>query len=127
MKTYNSISDYIADQPDADDRKHLERIRKTILDAAPGAEETISYGMPAFKLNGALIYFANAKQHFGIYPMPSAIQYFAARLKNYKSSKGAIQLPKSAPLDLELIRDITEFRVKENLEKPYGKNKTARK
>lgn len=99
-------------------QKILEQIRETIRKAAPGAEEVISYGMPLFKLNGRLIYYAAFKNHIGFYPMASAIEAFKPYLSGYKWAKGSIQFPFQNPLPLDLITKIVKFRVNENLEKP---------
>lgn len=95
----------------------LESLRKTIKQAAPEAEELISYNMPAFKLSGMLVYYAGYAKHIGFYPTPSGIEVFKKQLVDYKCSKGAIQFPLDQPLPLELISKIVKFRVEENLEK----------
>jgi len=95
----------------------LETIRRTIKEAAPQAQETISYQMPAFKLNGVLVYFAAHKNHLGFYPAPSGIAAFKNELSAYSPSKGAVQFPLDKPMPLDLIKRIVEFRVKENLAK----------
>lgn len=96
----------------------LKRVRKVIRAAAPEAEEAIRYGMPTFILNGNLVHFAACEQHLGFYPTPSAIVRFAAELKPWVTSKGAVQFPYDLPLPLDLIRSMVEFRVAENLAKP---------
>lgn len=95
----------------------LDQIRTAIKKAAPNAEEVISYGMPAFKQNGILVYFAAYKKHIGFYPMPAALIAFKEDLSNYKSSKGAVQFPIDKPMPLALIAKIVKFRLKDNLEK----------
>ena len=76
MKIYKNIDAYIAAQPEHL-RSMLAEIRAIILKAAPEAEESISYGMPAFKLHGKyLVYFAVWKNHIGLYPLPSGIKTF---------------------------------------------------
>jgi uncharacterized protein YdhG (YjbR/CyaY superfamily) len=94
----------------------LLQMYKTIKEAAPEAEECISYGMPAFKLNGPLVYFAAYKHHIGFYPTPSGIAPFKSELAKYKTSKGAIQFPINEPLPLGLVAKITKHRVKLKLE-----------
>ncbi len=113
MKAYRSVDEYIISQDPAD-RPVLEKIRKTIQKAAPSAEELISYGMPAFKYHGALVYYAAMKNHFGFYPTSSPMKFFAPRLKPYHCTKGAIQFPKDQPVPLNLVTDIVKYRVKEN-------------
>jgi uncharacterized protein YdhG (YjbR/CyaY superfamily) len=107
-----NIDDYIAAQP-AEISPLLQKIRLAIHEAAPNAEETISYQMPAFKQNGALVYFAAFKDHLSFFPTGSGVEAFKDRLKMYKTSKGTIQLPLDQPLPLDLIKEIVRFRVKE--------------
>jgi uncharacterized protein YdhG (YjbR/CyaY superfamily) len=106
-----------------DTQKLLKQVRATIKKAAPQVEEMISYGMPAYKLNGPLIYFAGYKNHIGLYPTPSAIVAFKKQISDYKWAKGSVQFPFDKPLPLELIKEITRFRVKENLQKAASKKK----
>lgn len=113
---FNTIDDYIAAYPD-EIRKILEEIRTTIRVAAPGARETISYGMPTFYLKGNLVHFAAFKNHIGFYPTPSGIDTFKKELSIYEGAKGSVQFPLEKPVPLDLIRKIVEFRVKENLAK----------
>ena len=98
-------------------RSTLVEIRKTIKKAAPKATEKISYGMPAFVLNGNLVYFAAFKNHIGFYPTSSPIVVFKKELEPYKTSKGAIQFPIDKSIPYSLITKIVKFRVKESLEK----------
>ncbi len=95
----------------------LQQMRSIIAKAAPEAEEVISYGMPAFRLDGALVYFAAFKNHLGFYPTSSGIRNFTDDLKLYKTSKGAVQFPYDRPLPKALITKIVKFRVRENKEK----------
>jgi uncharacterized protein YdhG (YjbR/CyaY superfamily) len=91
----------------------LQKIRETIHAAAPDAAECISYGMPAFRQGEVLIYFAAMKHHIGIYPTAGGMAAFADRLANYKTSKGAIQLPYNKPVPYDLIAEIAQFRLAE--------------
>ena len=95
----------------------LEKLRKIIKESAPEAEETISYGMPTFKLNGNLVHFAAHKNHIGFYPTSSCIEAFQKELAQYKSAKGSVQFPTDKPIPYGLIKKIVIFRVKENLKK----------
>lgn len=97
----------------------LRKIRLTIKKNAPKAEEAIKYGIPTFRLlNTNLVHFAGYEKHIGFYPTASGVHQFAQKLKSYKTSKGAIQLPIDAvTLPLTLIADITKFRVKEVMSK----------
>ena len=116
----NSVDEYIANFPE-DAQKLLKELRATILKSAPKAEETISYQMPAYKLGGALVYFAAYKKHIGFYPGASGVKHFEKEISDYKNSKGAIQFPIDQPLPLKLIEKIVKFRVKENLEQKSRK------
>lgn len=113
---FTTIDEYISSFPE-EIQKLLQTIREEIHNVAPEAEETISYGMPAFKQNGILVYFAAFKNHIGFYPTSSGIEAVKEKLSGYKFSKGAVQFPINKPLPLDLIADITKFRLKENLEK----------
>ncbi len=96
----------------------LEKMRKTIREAAPGAVETISYQMPTFKLNGkGLVYFAAFKNHIGFYPIPSGVEAFEKELSPYKQGKGSVQFPIDQPVPYDLVRRVVTFRVNENLGK----------
>lgn len=96
----------------------LQQVRELIKKAAPGAEETISYGMPAFRLQGMLVYYAAWKSHIGLYPASSAtFKSFEKELASYTTSKGAIQFPYEKKIPVRLLTAIIKFRVKENLEK----------
>jgi uncharacterized protein YdhG (YjbR/CyaY superfamily) len=114
---YSDIDGYIKTFPE-NTQKLLEQVRLTINQAAPEAEESISYGMPAFKTNGKpLVYFAAFKHHIGFYATPTGHKEFEKELSNYKQGKGSVQFPMEKPLPLDLIDKITRFRVKENLTK----------
>ena len=92
-------------------------MRAAIKQAAPKAEEVISYNMPALKLNGVLVYYAAYKNHIGFYPTPNVIRLLADQLATYQTSKGAIQFPIEKPLPIRLIKKIVKFRVFENSER----------
>jgi uncharacterized protein YdhG (YjbR/CyaY superfamily) len=111
--TINNIDEYIAIFP-KNVRDILEELRKVIRESAPEAEETISYGMPTFKLNGNLVHFAAHKNHIGFYPTPSAIVAFKKELSSYKQAKGSFQFPINEPIPFDIVKKIVEFRVKEN-------------
>lgn len=107
-----SIDDYHTLQP-VEFREVLEQVRFAIKEAAPMATETISYGMPAFKQNSVLVYYALNKKHIGFYPTPGPIAHFKQELESYKTSKGAIQFPLDKPLPLDLIKEMVRFRLEE--------------
>ena len=110
---YKNIDEYI-NVYDGNTKNKLNEIRDIIKSVAKEADEVISYNMPAFKNNKVLVYFAANKNHIGFYPTPSAILEFNKELKDYKTSKGAIQFPLDKPLPIELIKKIIEFRIKNN-------------
>jgi uncharacterized protein YdhG (YjbR/CyaY superfamily) len=108
-----SIDDYIAGFP-PDTQVVLEQLRALVHDCVPEATETISYAIPTFDLNGRhLVHFAGYDKHVGFYPTPNGMEAFADELKQYKSGKGSLQFPLDAPLPVDLIRRIVEFRVGE--------------
>jgi uncharacterized protein YdhG (YjbR/CyaY superfamily) len=108
----NSVDEYIKDFPE--EIQHLlNQIRSTIINVAPNAEESISYGMPAYKLNGKpLVYFAAFKNHIGFYATPSGNAAFEKELSKYKQGKGSVQFPIDKPLPLTLIVKIVKYKVK---------------
>ena len=115
-----SIDACIAAAP-PDRRPALEQMRAAIRAAAPEAEETISYGLPAFAQHGTLVYFANMAHHIGFYPTAGGIEAFEEELSGYESTKGAVHFPPDRPLPLELIQRIVRFRVEENRRKAAEK------
>ncbi|WP_459476932.1 iron chaperone [Clostridium saccharoperbutylacetonicum] len=121
--TYQSIDEYILQfSPDIQDI--LKMLRKVIKEAAPDAEEKISWGMPAFAYHGSLVYFAAHKNHIGFYPAPSGIEAFKQELSEYKAAKGSVQFPITKPLPYELISKIVRFRVAENTKNKKDKLKS---
>ena len=117
-----SIDHYLADQPEAV-RVVLEKLRHTILSTAPGAVEVISYGMPAFKLDGSLLVgFAAFKNHCSFFPWNGhTVDDFKEELKNYHTSKGTIQFTLEKPLPVTLIKKIVKARIQENQAKSKSK------
>ena len=109
-----SVDEYLAAQPEAMQRI-LERVRRTIRKALPGAEEAISYGIPAYKLHGrAVLYFAGWKKHYSLYPCTDRIAAaFKDGLAPYEVSKGTIRFPFSRSVPVTLIEGIATFRAKE--------------
>jgi uncharacterized protein YdhG (YjbR/CyaY superfamily) len=118
-----SVDEYIAGFPKNIQEK-LKSIRMIIKKAAPDALETISYQMPAYKLNGILLYFAGYKNHIGFYPLASAIKTFKSKIESYSYSKGSIQFPIDEKLPKDLIEEIAKYRVAENAEKVSKNRKT---
>lgn len=113
---FKTAEEYFSTFP-AGTQRILEEVRKTIKRAAPDAKEVISYNMPAFKLNGVLVYYAAYKGHIGFYPTASPIVAFNDELAAYKWSKGAIQFPIDKPMPVDLITRMVQFRVREDIEK----------
>ena len=113
---WSEVDEYLAEQP-IDVQPLLQSVRDTIRGAAPDATERISWRMPTFWQGENLIHFAAFKKHIGIYPGSEAMVAFADRLEGYKTSKGALQLPLDKPLDLDLVGDITRWRVRRVEEK----------
>ena len=117
MHKPNSEADkYIAGFP-APIREMLESLRSMVLQAAPEAEEVISYGMPAFKKAGILVWIGGHKNHVGLYPKAAAIEHFRNELEGFKTSKGAIQFPAGQPIPGDLVARIVQFRILEDTAK----------
>jgi uncharacterized protein YdhG (YjbR/CyaY superfamily) len=110
-----NVSEYIEAAP-KQARKKLREMRACIRKAAPGAEESLKWGMPAYSYRRILVTFAAHKQHIGFYPTPSAVSAFAKELAKFATARGSIQFPLEKRLPLALIRKITAFRVRESLE-----------
>ena len=116
------IDEYIAGFPQ-DVQKRLKKIRGTIRETVPEAEETINYGIPTFKLKGNLVHFAGYKNHVGFYPASSGITQFKDDLSSYPTAKGSVQFPHDRPIPYALITQIVRFRVQENLAADERKRK----
>ena len=119
------IDSYIAGFPQ-DVQVILQELRAAIKEAAPQAEEAISYQIPTFRLKGNLVHFAAYKNHIGFYPTSSGIEKFKIELSAYKLTRGTIRFPLDRPLPFDLINKIVRFRVKENLERAREKSKTQK-
>lgn len=112
MTTPTTIDQYLSPlSKDVADKMSL--IRETVISISPQAQEWFSYWVPAFKINNTLlICFAAFKTHIWIYPWPSAIEHFKKELKEYKTSKWAIQFPIDKKLSINLIKKIIKFNIK---------------
>jgi uncharacterized protein YdhG (YjbR/CyaY superfamily) len=119
-----TITEYINAAPE-EARKKLREMRACIRVSAPGAQESLKWGMPAFSYRRILVTFAAHKHHIGFYPTSSAVRAFANDLSKFATARGSIQFPLDKPLPLPLIRKITVFRVRESIEKD-GKWRTGR-
>ena len=122
MAIATDVDEYISGFPPTTQTK-LQQLRETIRNAAPDADEVISYAMPAYKLNGMLVYFAGYAKHIGFYPGAGGITEFKEELSIYKNAKGSVQFPLNQQLPLTLITRIVKFRVKQNLEKTKSRKK----
>jgi len=110
-----TITEYINAAPKAAQKK-LREMRACIRTSAPGAKESLKWGMPAFSYRRILVTFAAFQHHIGFYPTPSAVSAFAKDLSKFATAKGSIQFPLEKPLPLPLIRKMTAFRVRESIE-----------
>ncbi|MDB5247105.1 MAG: hypothetical protein JWQ40_1499 [Segetibacter sp.] len=116
QKKIDTTDSYIAGFP-VETQQLLQKVRETIKQSAPGAEETINYGIPTFVLQANLVHFAGYKTHIGFYPTPSGIEKFKEELSAYKGAKGSVQFPIDEEIPYDLISRIVQFRVKENTER----------
>ena len=108
-----TMDSYIKSFPEKE-QTILEQLRSAIKNAAPEAQETISYGIPTFKLKGkALVHFGAFKKHIGFYATPTGHGVFAKELSVYKQGKGSVQFPYDQPLPFDLIDKIVKFRISE--------------
>lgn len=108
METFKTFEDYFS-QFDDKLRNKLETIRIAIRNEIPEAEECIKYLMPTFVFQGKnMIHFAAFTNHIGLYPGPEAISFYEKELSNYKTSKGAIQIPLDEDVPLDLIKKIVQ-------------------
>ncbi len=109
--TANTVDEYLAGVQEPA-RTTLNKIRAAIRSAAPPeATETISYGIPAFKYNGVLVWFAAFSDHCSLFPTASVIEKFKSELKRYYKSKGTIQFPNDKPLPTALMQKMVKARV----------------
>jgi uncharacterized protein YdhG (YjbR/CyaY superfamily) len=107
---FENVDDYIFAFP-PQVQEILSKIRQVILETAPEAVESISYGIPAYKLKGKpLVYFAGYKNHIGFYATPQGHENFAEELSNFKQGKGSVQFPLSKPIPFDLIKRVVEFK-----------------
>ena len=125
---FTSVADYFAAQP-AGTRRVLTRVRSIIRKAMPGAEEVISYQIPAYKLNGrAALYFAGWKEHYSLYPSTAPL---VAEMKDglapFEISKGTIRFPLDEPVPVKLIERIAKVRAKEAAARGKAKKAAAKK
>ena len=107
-KNIATVNDYISSFP-KDIQGKLNKLRKCIKDAAPDAEEKLSYGVPALRINKTTVCYAAFKNHIGLYPTPPVIQVFRKELAPYKCAKGTIQFPLDTPIPFDLVNQIIDY------------------
>jgi uncharacterized protein YdhG (YjbR/CyaY superfamily) len=117
-----SVGAYIAGFP-PEVRAVLIKMRATIRKAAPEAEERISWGMPAYALDGMLTFFAAFEKHVSLFPGPDGIEKFKKELAPYETAKGTVRFPLGTPMPYGLITRIVKFRAKENRARAEAKRK----
>jgi uncharacterized protein YdhG (YjbR/CyaY superfamily) len=120
-KTPSDIDEYISTFPE-DIQEILQKIRKTVRNAAPDATETISYQIPTFKQSENIVHFAAFSKHISFFPTSSGVRKFRKELAGYETSKGTIKFTLGKPIPYVLISKITKFRVAESM----GKEKRKR-
>jgi uncharacterized protein YdhG (YjbR/CyaY superfamily) len=116
--SFTNVDEYISSQPETA-QVALQLVRRTLRKALPGAEEVISYKIPAYRLNGGIVlYFAGWKQHYSLYPTGArTVVAFKDQLAPYKVSKGTIRFPLSEPVPVKLIERIAKFRAEEAVQR----------
>ena len=126
-KKPQTIDEFIANYPE-DIQEKLQRLRSAIRKAAPQATEIISYGIPAYRFHGNLIYFSAYEHHIGVYPRVKSLE---KELAPYEGGKGTIRFPHEKPIPLTLIKKLVKARIEANLQReavrglasPKGKTK----
>jgi uncharacterized protein YdhG (YjbR/CyaY superfamily) len=114
--TASTVDEYIEQQPEAV-QETLRKIRATIREAAPDAEERISYGIPGYYQHGQIIFFAAFPKHLSVYPAPFGVEEFKDDLAKYQKGKGTLQFPLGQPVPYDLITRVAQYRLAENLKK----------
>lgn len=123
MKKPTDIDTYIAGFP-PETQLVLEQLRATVRKASPKAEQTISYAIPAFKLNGRmLVYFAGYKNHVSVYPVPKGDAALQKEIIAYRKGKGTLHFPLDKKLPLAFIARVVKQHVKENTERARSAKK----
>jgi len=120
MSKDKRIDEYIATFPPKT-RAALKKVRAALRKAAPKAEETISYRIPALRGNGMLVYFAGFKNHIGMFPPVRGDARLETALARYRGPKGNLRFPLTEPMPLALIARIGKLRVKQDAEKAAAK------
>ena len=114
-RTFATIDDYISSFP-VDVQAILEKVRRTIRNAAPAAGETISYRIPTITLDGRhLVYFAGWKHHVSLYPVPAVDEAFEQELAPYRAARATVRFPLREPIPYELIERLVALRVEQRV------------
>ena len=111
-----AVDEYIAKFP-PQTQSILQKMRKTVREAAPDAKEVISYKMPGYILNGTVVWFAAFEDHISFFPKISPFQKFRKELSPYASGRATVKFPLDEPIPYDLVKRIVKFRVQENLVK----------
>ena len=121
-----TIDDYLANVK-PDQRKTLQKLRQTIQTTAPKAEECISYGIPAFRLNRrVLVFFGAWANHCAFYPGSArTLKKFRNALRNFQTSKGTIRFPPDKPLPVALVKELVKTRIEENNDRANNKKRKS--
>jgi uncharacterized protein YdhG (YjbR/CyaY superfamily) len=121
-----TVADYLAAQPEAT-RRVLERVRRAIRSALPGAEEVISYKIPTYRVDGrTVLFFAGWKRHYSIYPATDrVVAALRTQLEPYVVENGTIRFPLSEPVPVQLIGRIAKLRTKEIAERKQARKKSG--
>jgi uncharacterized protein YdhG (YjbR/CyaY superfamily) len=113
MKDYKNVDEYLKKTPEVY-HKQLHEVRKIIQEVVPDAEESIAYGMPAYKWKGLpLFYFAAMKGHLGLYPTSEPITKLHKELKNFSTSKGCVRVPWNEKVPQGIIVKLLKERKRE--------------
>lgn len=124
---FNTVEDYMTTLPEKA-RTALEEVRQIIIETATGAEEVISYQLPALKFYGMLIYYSAYKEHISLsFPSGTIFKDFAKELEGYELGKSTIKFPLDKSMPKELIREIVKYRMQENIEKQQKSVKAKKK
>lgn len=108
-----TVDQYIAQYPE-EMQERLKALRTAIHEAVPDLTESMAWKMPTFKKQGSVIHFAVQTRHIGLYPGSEAVEVFAPKLTDYKTTKGGIQLPHTKPLPLALVKELAAYSAEEN-------------
>ena len=117
---FKNIDAYIASFSEPNVQEALRAVRQAIKEAAPDAEERISYHMPAFFQDGSLVYFSAYKKHIGMYGIQGALAEYHAEVAPYLQEKGSLRFPLNQPVPTDLVSKLVKFGVKENAAKAAG-------